>query len=78
MIVHMTHIPGKPKHMLYIGEYKEEENNLIIFAAYNCKKDVLRFRYVKDNPLIKYASLLTEYCLQERVQEKGVCMDIRI
>lgn len=78
MHVQITHFPDKPKYMLYICEYKESENNLIVWATYDCKKDVLRFKRVKENTLIRYTSLLVDYCLQTKVQQKGIGLDIRI
>ena len=29
----ITHFPDKPSHMLYIGEYREEKNVLIIWGS---------------------------------------------
>ena len=77
MKIEITQFPGKPKHMFYITEYKESENNRIVWATYDRKKDAMRFKCVRENPLMKYADVLQEYCIVAADKNKTISIEVR-
>ena len=76
----ITHFPDKPSHMLYIGEYREEKNVLIIWGTYNTKTDKLNIKRFteEDNPINGFLlNVIRGYLNDEKVLQKGISFEVK-